>query len=52
MTYVVRQLVCSSSAVVSGAKTVLANPATRVSVVRARTLPAPYQCVSAAKAGA
>ena len=46
-----RQSKRSTRSAVSGAKTVLANPATRVSTVRATTRPDPYQRVSAANAG-
>ena len=50
-TKVPRQPSGPTSAAVSGAKTVLENPATRVSVVSARTRCSPYQPVIAANAG-
>ena len=49
--YAARHPSQASSPAASGAKTVLASPATSVSVVSARTRCAPPQCVSAANAG-
>jgi hypothetical protein len=47
-----RQLRCADNAAVSGANTVLANPATNVKAVNARTASVPKNRVSAANAGA
>jgi hypothetical protein len=49
--YVLRQLRCSASVAVSGAKTVEARPPASVTMVRARTRSLPHQRVRAAKAG-